>query len=370
MNLTIPTSLLPADARFGSGPSLVRTAQLDALTAASPRVLGTSHRQQPVKDLVGDIRAMLLELYSAPEGYEVILGNGGATTFWDAATFHLIHRHAQFAESGEFGAKFAAAAAEAPWLEEPEVISGPPGTSAAPVASTLIDTYCWVHNETSTGVLNPVTRVEGAGANALMVVDGTSAAGGVPLNLGEVDAYYFSPQKAFGSEGGLWLSFVSPAAIARIEELASRWTPPSLSLSIALANSRQNQTLNTPSISTLVLMRAQLEWFAENGGLSFAVKRAEESSQVLYSWAESSTYARPWVAPSQRSPVVATIDLDDSVDAARVTTTLRENGIVDVEPYRKLGRNQIRVGTYPAVDPDDVRALVACIDYVVEHLGE
>lgn len=368
MNITIPPQLLPADARFGSGPTRVRADQVQALAAANPRVLGTSHRQPPVKDLVGEVRSLLLELFSAPDGYEVILGNGGASLFWDAATFHLIHRHAQFAESGEFGAKFAAAAKQAPWLEEPEVISGPPGTSAVPAASALIDTYAWVHNETSTGVLNPVARVEGAARNALMVVDGTSAAGGVRIDLAEVDAYYFSPQKALGSEGGLWMSFVSPAAIERIEELASRWTPASLSLSVALANSRQNQTLNTPSISTLLLIRSQLQWFAENGGLEFAAARSAESSRILYSWAEESSYAAPWVAPEHRSPVVATIDFDDALDASAITTALRANGVVDVEPYRKLGRNQIRVGTYPSVDPDDVRALLTCIEYVVERL--
>lgn len=368
MTITIPTDLLPRDARFGSGPSLVRPQQLEALVAENPAVLGTSHRQPPVKRLVEQVRTMLLELYAAPAGYEVLLGNGGASMFWDAATFHLIHRHAQFAESGEFGAKFAESAKQAPWLAEPEVISGPPGTSALPAASTMVDTYAWVHNETSTGVLNPVTRVAGASEHALMVVDGTSAAGGVGVDLAEVDAYYFSPQKGFGSDGGLWLSFASPAAIARIEELASRWTPPSLSLSIALANSRQNQTLNTPSISTLVLLRAQLEWFAENGGLGFAAGRSAESSRIVYSWAEASPYATPWVAPELRSPVLATVDFDESVDAGALAKALRENGIMDVEPYRKLGRNQLRIGTYPSVDPADAQALVACIDYVVERL--
>lgn len=366
MNITIPADLRPGEGRFGSGPSLVRPAQLDAL-GASP-LLGTSHRQAPVKDLLQRVRSMLLELYQAPEGYEVICGNGGASTFWDAATFHLIHRQAQFAESGEFGAKFAAAAKQAPWLEEPEVLSGAPGTSITPVASTLVDTYAWVHNETSTGVLNPVQRVPGASANALMVVDGTSAAGGVELDLSLIDAYYFSPQKAFGSEGGLWLSFLSPAAIERVEELASRWTPASLSLSMALASSRQNQTVNTPSISTLVLLAAQLEWFADNGGLEFAARRSQASSAIVYQWAESSDYARPWVAPEFRSPLVATIDLDEEIDAAALIGALRENGIVDVDPYRKLGRNQVRVGTFPSVSADDVAALTACIDYVVERL--
>lgn len=367
MNITIPAQLLPADGRFGSGPSRIRPDQVDALAAANPEVLGTSHRQAPVKDVVADVRAMLSELYRAPEGYEVALGNGGASVFWDAATFHLIRRHSQFAESGEFGAKFAEAAKQAPWLEAPEVVSGAPGTSILPAASTLVDAYAWVHNETSTGVLNPVARVTGAATDALMVVDGTSAAGAVPVDLNEVDAYYFSPQKALGSEGGLWFSFLSPAAIARIEELASRWTPSTLSLANALTNSRRDQTLNTPSVSTLLLMRAQLAWFLENGGMDFAQGRSAESSGVVYSWAEASTYARPWVAAQHRSPVVATIDFDDDVDAGRVTSVLRAHGIVDVEPYRKLGRNQIRVGTYPSVDPDDVRALVACIDYVVER---
>lgn len=369
MSIVIPDSLLPTERRFGSGPSLIRSNQLATLVAANPMIVGTSHRQAPVKDLVGDIRSRLLELYGAPSGYEVILGNGGATAFWDAATFHLIQRLAQFAESGEFGAKFAAAAKQAPWLEKPEVISGPPGTSALPLASTMVDAYAWAHNETSTGVLNPVKRVEGASADALVLIDGTSAAGGVDLDLSQVDAYYFSPQKAFGSEGGLWLSFVSPAAIERIENLASRWTPASLSLSLALTNSRQNQTLNTPSISTLLLMQAQLEWMAEQGGLPAVAARSAKSSGVLYEWAEKSEFATPWIAQEFRSPVVATIDFDSAVDAAAVVTALRGNGIVDIEPYRKLGRNQIRVGTYPSVDPDDVRALVACIDYVVERLA-
>lgn len=368
MSIIIPSDILPTDGRFGSGPSRIRNEQLEDLRAARSAVLGTSHRQAPVKNLVAEVQQLLLELYNAPAGYEVILGNGGATTFWDGATFHLIHTQAQFAESGEFGAKFAEAAKQAPWLAEPEIISGPVGTSTLPVASTMVDSYAWVHNETSTGVLNPVARVEGASDQALMLVDGTSAAGGVDVDLSQVDAYYFSPQKSFGSEGGLWLSFVSPAAIARIEDLASRWTPSSVSLSLALVNSRQNQTLNTPSISTLLLLRSQLQWMTANGGLPFAVARSEESSSIVYQWAENSDFASPWVAPEARSPVVATIDFNESVDAAKVASVLRENGVVDVEPYRKLGRNQIRVGTYPAVDPADVQALVACIDYVVERL--
>lgn len=368
MNVTIPTELLPADARFGSGPSRVRTAQLEELHRANPAILGTSHRQAPVKEVVADVRRLLLELYSAPQGYDVILGNGGATTFWDGATFHLIHRLAQFAESGEFGAKFHSAAKQAPWLETPELVSGPPGTSALPVASTMVDMYAWVHNETSTGVLNPVQRVDGASDDALMVVDGTSAAGATHVDLTQVDAYYFSPQKAFGAEGGLWLSFVSPAAIERIEELASRWTPPSLSLSMALANSRQNQTLNTPSISTLLLLRSQLTWMMSNGGLEFAAARSAENSRLVYDWAEGSQVASPWVAPEFRSPTVATIDFVEEVDAGALTAALRANGIVDVEPYRKLGRNQIRIGTFPSVEPDDVRALLASIDHVIDAL--
>lgn len=368
MNITIPTELLPTDGRFGSGPSRVRAAQVEELSEANPAVLGTSHRQAPVKDLVADVRNLLLQLYSAPQGYDVILGNGGATTFWDGATFHLIHRHAQFAESGEFGAKFHSAAKQAPWLETPELISGPPGASALPVASTMVDMYAWVHNETSTGVLNPVERVEGASEGALMVVDGTSAAGATHLDLTQVDAYYFSSQKAFGAEGGLWLSFVSPAAIARIEELSSRWTPSSLSLSMALANSRHNQTLNTPSISTLLLLRSQLAWMIGNGGLEFAAGRSAENSRLVYEWAEASQVASPWVAPEFRSPTVATIDFVDEVDVSSLAATLRANGIVDVEPYRKLGRNQIRIGTFPSVEADDVRALLASIDYVIDAL--
>lgn len=368
MTITLPSDLRPADGRFGSGPSRIRPQQVDDLASANPGVLGTSHRQAPVKNLVADVRRMLAELYQAPSGYEVILGNGGATMFWDGATFHLIHRVAQFAESGEFGAKFAHAAKQAPWLEEPEVISAPPGTSATPVASTMVDTYAWVHNETSTGVVNPVARVQGASAQALMVVDGTSAAGGISLDLAEVDAYYFSLQKGFGAEGGLWFAFLSPAAIARVEELSSRWCPASLSLTNALTNSRKDQTLNTPAVSTLVLLRSQLEWMAAEGGMEFTVNRCRESSQVLYSWAEASEFASPWVDGPHRSPVVATIDFVDAVDAGQVASVLRSNGIVDIEPYRKLGRNQIRVGTYPSVDPADVHRLVAAIDYVVERL--
>lgn len=370
MTITVPADLLPADGRFGAGPSRVRSEQLTDLVGANPHVLGTSHRQAPVKDLVGDVRRMLTELYDAPQGYEVVLGNGGATVFWDAATFHLIHRVGQFAESGEFGAKFANAAKEAPWLDEPEIISNPPGTSATPLASSpTVDTYAWVHNETSTGVVNPVERVQASHPHALMVVDGTSAAGGIRVDLTQVDAYYFSLQKGFGAEGGLWFAFLSPAAIARVEELSSRWCPASLSLANALTNSRNNQTLNTPAVSTLVLLRSQLEWMLSQGGLDFTVQRCEDSSSQLYSWAEASAFASPWVDEPYRSPVVATIDFVDEVDAARVAEVLRANGIVDVEPYRKLGRNQIRVGTFPSVAPEDVERLVGAIDFVVERLG-
>ena len=366
-SLIVPSDLLPADGRFGCGPSLIRRAQSDVLAALGTTVMGTSHRQPPVKHLVGKIRESLTALFGLPDGYEVALGNGGSTFFWDAATFGLIRDRSQHVDTGEFGAKFATAARRAPFLADPEVVSAPPGELALPQASPDVDAYAWAQNETSTGVLAPVRRVT---EDALMLVDATSSAGGVSVDITQTDAYYFAPQKCFGSDGGLWFAVLSPAAVARIEELSDRWVPESLSLPAALENSRKNQTLNTPAIATLVLMAEQLDWLLESGGLRFAAARTAASAEVLYSWAEQSWYASPFVQRIEaRSPVVGTIEIDGAIDAARVTAALRNNGVVDIEPYRKLGRNQIRVGMFPSVDPGDVAALTKCVDYVVEHLA-
>lgn len=366
-DIAIPASILPADGRFGSGPSRIRSAQVDVLAAVGSTLLGTSHRQRPVRALVERVQQGLLDLFNAPAGYEVVLGNGGASAFWDAATFGLIHTRSQHVQAGEFGAKFAAAAGAAPFLADPQILSADPGTTRRPEPAEGIDAYCWVHNETSTGVLSPVTRVDDD--EALMVIDGTSAAGGVAVDVTQTDAYYFAPQKALGSDGGLWLALLSPAAIARVEELRSRWVPASLSLGAALDNSRQHQTTNTPALATLVLMAEQIDWLLDQGGLEFAGARTAQSSDLLYQWAAERDYTTPFVAnPAHRSPVVVTIDFDTAIDAAALAGALRANGIVDVEPYRKLGRNQLRVGTYPSVDPDDVGALIACLDYVVERL--
>lgn len=368
--IEIPARLLPQDGRFGSGPSKVSDAQIAALVASQPGVLGTSHRQPPVKNLVGDIRAMLDELYALPEGYEVILGNGGSTLFWDAAAFSLVRERAQHCAFGEFGSKFAKATDSAPHLAASSILTAPAGEIVLPRAEDGIDTYAWPHNETSTGAIAPVERPAGIG-DALTVVDATSAAGGVRVDIAQADIYYFAPQKSFASDGGLWFAFASPAAIARIEEIAAsgRWIPESLSLAVALTNSRANQTLNTPAIATLVMMRAQLEWMIAAGGLGFAADRSARSSGVVYDWAERTSWTETFVTnPAHRSPVVATIDLHQSVDSAELRRHLRANGVVDIDPYRKLGRNQIRVGVYPAVDPRDVESLVQCMDYLVEKL--
>jgi len=368
--ITIPSHLLPADGRFGSGPSKVRTEQLDALLAAQPGVLGTSHRQAPVKDLVGDVRSMLSSLFSLPAGYEVILGNGGSTMFWDAAAFGLVERKAQHAAFGEFGAKFAKATASAPHLEASSVLTAGPGSVILPRAEDGVDVYAWPHNETSTGAMVEVLRPDGIG-NALTVVDGTSAAGGLSLDASQADVYYFAPQKNFASDGGIWFALVSPAAIERIERIAAsgRYIPESLSLATALTNSRVNQTLNTPAVATLVLMRAQLEWMLAGGGMKFVTDRTSESARAVYQWAESRAWAEAFVTnPSNRSHVVATIGLADTVDSSVLRQHLRSNGVVDVDPYRKLGRNQIRIGMYPAVDPEDVSALTRSVDYLVEKL--
>jgi phosphoserine aminotransferase len=364
--ITIPSSLLPADGRFGCGPSKIRPAQLDHLASARATLLGTSHRQAPVKDLVGRVRSGLGELFHLPDGYEVVLGNGGSTAFWDAASFGLIERRAENLSFGEFGSKFAQAAG-APWLKAPKVITAEGGSRSEIQILDGIDVYAWPQNETSTGVMAPVTRVA---ADALTVIDATSAAGGVDFDANETDVYYFAPQKNFASDGGLWFALFSPAALARVESLhadADRYIPEFLSVKNAIDNSRLNQTLNTPAISTLLLMENQIDWINGNGGLAWADARTRESSSVLYEWAETIGYATPYVAnPDHRSQVVVTIDFDAAIDAAAVATALRENGIVDTEPYRKLGRNQLRVATFVAIEPDDVRALVKSIEYVVD----
>jgi phosphoserine aminotransferase len=364
--LDIPQDLKPADGRFGSGPSKVRPEQLDALAKHGVALMGTSHRQKPVKALVGRIREGLLELLGAPDGYEVILGNGGTTCFWDAAAFGLIERRAQHLTFGEFSAKFAKVTEGAPFLEDPVVQAAEPGTAPTPQADPGCDVIAWAHNETSTGVMLPVQRV----GEGLVLIDATSGAGGLPVDIGATDAYYFAPQKSFASDGGLWLSVISPAAAQRIEQLAAgdRWIPEFLSLATALENSRKDQTYNTPALATLLLLADQIDWMLGNGGLDFAVGRTRASSDHLYGWAEASPYATPFVQdPERRSLVVGTIDFSEDVDAAAVAATLRANGIVDTEPYRKLGRNQLRIATFPAIDPDDVRALTACVDYVVEQ---
>jgi phosphoserine aminotransferase len=366
--LTIPQSLLPVDGRFGCGPSKIRPEQIEYLATAGAALLGTSHRQAPVKDLVGRVRSGLGELFSIPDGYEVVLGNGGSTAFWDAAAFSLISRRSENLTFGEFGAKFAQAAS-APFLDAPHVIDAPAGSRSEIEIVDGIDVYAYPQNETSTGVMAPVRRVAADGA--LTVVDATSAAGGIDFDASQADVYYFAPQKNFASDGGLWFGLFSPAAISRVESIAAsgRYIPEFLSIKNAIDNSRLNQTLNTPAISTLLLLENQIDWINGNGGLAWASARTLESSSALYDWASSVSYASPFVTdPSHRSQVVVTIDFEKEVDAAAVATALRANGIVDTEPYRKLGRNQLRVATFVAIDPDDVRALIASIEYVVEHL--
>ena len=370
-DITIPTHLLPTDGRFGSGPSKIADASLNALASSGHRVLGTSHRQAPVKSVVASVQERLREFYALPDGYEVVMGVGGSNAFWDAAAFSLIENRQQNVVGGEFGAKFAVCA-NTPFLAEPDVIETEPGTLALPRATTGIDSYAWAHNETSTGVMAPVQRVPDAAADALMVVDGTSAAGGLDLDVTQTDVYYFAPQKSFASDGGLWFALLSPAAIARVEQICTsgRWIPPFLNLQTAIENSRKNQTYNTPAVATYFLMNEQLGWMLEGGGMDFVTSRTRTSAETLYTWAEASEFATPFVREiSARSHVIGTIDFDDSVDARALAATLRANGIVDTEPYRKLGRNQLRIGMYPAVEPDDVAALTRCIDYVVPRLG-
>jgi phosphoserine aminotransferase len=368
--LTIPEELKPADGRFGCGPSKVRPEQIAKLATEDAHLLGTSHRQKPVKDLVARVRGGLSDLFSLPEGYVVALGNGGTTAFWDAAAAGLIRERSLHLSFGEFSNKFASVAKGAPFLADPVVVKSEPGDAPAPTFEPGVDVVAWAHNETSTGVMVPVQRPAGSDG-ALVLIDATSGAGGLPVDVAQSDVYYFAPQKCFAADGGLWLALLSPAAQERIAEVGARtdrWIPESLSLTTALDNSVKDQTYNTPAVATLILLNAQIEWMNANGGLDFAVRRTTESSTALYDWAEASEFATPFVADSaKRSLVVGTIDLADSVDAAQVAATLRANGIVDTEPYRKLGRNQLRIGMFPAIDPDDVRALTRCIDFVVEQ---
>lgn len=364
--LQIPADLLPADGRFGAGPSKVPSAAVAAL--ATDGLLGTSHRQAPVRELVGRLRCGLRDLFGLPEGYEVALGNGGASQFWDIASCSLIRRRSAHGVYGEFSRKFAAATSAAPFLADPAITEAPAGSIALPEPRDDVDVYAWAHNETSTGACAPVTRVAD---NGLIVVDATSAAGGIPVDISSTDVYYFAPQKVFASDGGLWWAILSPAAVARVDELAAtdRWIPDSLSLRLALDNSRKDQTVNSPAVATLSLMAHQLDWMLGLGGLEATAARCVESSQILYRWADERPFTSPFVAdPAHRSPVVVTIDFTGDVDTAELSRHLRANGVVDVDPYRKLSRNQLRVATFPAVDPADVEALTACIDWLVERI--
>jgi phosphoserine aminotransferase len=370
-SLQIPDAIKPADGRFGCGPSKVRPEQLAHLAAAGAAVMGTSHRQAPVKAVVGRVRSGLRELFSLPGDYEVVLSNGGTTAFWDAATAGLVRHRALHLAYGEFSSKFAKATAAAPFLADPIVVSADPGGAPDPVADPDADVIAWAHNETSTGVMVPVARPAGAG-DALVLIDATSGAGGLPVDVTQADAYYFAPQKCFASDGGLWIALLGPAAIERVSELAAtdRWIPEFLSIATALENSRKDQTYNTPAVATLLLLADQVEWMLAQGGLDWCVRRTGASSGHLYDWAQASPFATPFVADAaRRSLVVGTIDFDAGVDAAALAATLRANGIVDVEPYRKLGRNQLRIGMFPAVEPGDVQALTACIDWVVERIA-
>ena len=367
--VTIPSELLPSDGRFGAGPSKVRPEQVQALNDAGRSLLGTSHRQAPVKDLVGEIREGLHAFFHAPEGYEVVLGVGGSTAFWDIAGFGLVEQKAQHLSFGEFGSKFAKATDNAPHLQPSSILKAEPGTRPAPRAEPGVDVYAWPHNETSTGVAADVTRVQGADAGSLVLVDGTSAAGGLAVDVSQTDAYYFAPQKNFASDGGLWLAMMSPAALERAEKLAAeRWIPDFLSLTTAIDNSRKNQTYNTPALATLVTLAEQVRWLNDSGGMDFAAARTADSAGRVYAWAEGHELATPFVQrPEDRSNVIVTVDFDDNVDAAEIASTLRANGIVDVEPYRKLGRNQLRIATFVSIEPEDVSQLLKAIDYVLEQ---
>ena len=368
--IIIPSGIKPVDGRFGCGPSKIRPEALAALSASGNSILGTSHRQKPVKNVVKRVREGLTSLFNLPEGYEVVLGNGGSTAFWDIATFGLIEDRSQHLVFGEFSSKFASAAKEAPFLGEPTIIKTEPGSHPVSVAEAGIDVYALTHNETSTGVAMPIIRPTGTDG-ALVLVDATSAAGGLMVEAKEFDTYYFAPQKSFASDGGLWIAIMSPAAIARAEKIkaSGRWVPAFFDLGIAIENSRLDQTYNTPALVTLMLLAEQIEWMNANGGLSFAAGRSTQSSDILYSWAEKTSYTTPFVTdPAMRSKVVGTINFDDAIDATKIAAALRANGIVDTEPYRKLGKNQLRVGMFPAVDPSDVEALTKCIDHVVAAL--
>ncbi|GAB3132240.1 phosphoserine transaminase [Tsukamurella serpentis] len=373
--IEIPAALKPVDGRFGCGPSKVRPEQLQSLVDTGASVFGTSHRQKPVKDVVGRVRDGLQDLFSLPEGYQVVLGNGGTTAFWDAAAFGLIRERSQHFTYGEFSSKFASVAKGNPFIGDPVVVSADPGSApeltVADGADGPVDLIGWAHNETSTGVAVPVSRLAGS-ENALIAIDATSGAGGLPVDIADTDVYYFAPQKCFAADGGLWVALMSPKALDRVAELkaAGRYTPEFLSLPIAVDNSSKNQTYNTPALATLLLFADQIEWMNGNGGLDWAVGRTKDSSDRLYSWAEASEYATPFVSdPALRSQVVGTIDFDEKIDAAAVAKALRENGIVDTEPYRKLGRNQLRIGMFPAIEPSDITALTKCIDFVVERVS-
>ena len=370
--IDIPADLKPADGRFGCGPSKVRPEQLAALAESGSTYMGTSHRQKPVKSLVGRVREGLAQLFSLPDGYEVLLSNGGTTAFWDAAAFGLVRQRSQHLTFGEFSSKFAKVTASAPWLGDPTVITASPGTHPEASAEEDVDVYALTHNETSTGVAMPIRRPAGTTAReGLVLVDATSGAGGLPVDVAETDVYYFAPQKCFAADGGLWAALASPAALERIDEIANsdRYVPEFLNLKTAVDNSAKDQTYNTPAVATLLLFAEQIEWMNGQGGLDWTTSRTADSSQRLYTWAEKTSYTAPFVVdPAQRSQVVGTVDFNDDVDAAAVAKALRANGIVDTEPYRKLGRNQLRIGMFPAIDPGDVEALTACIDYVVERL--
>ncbi|MCD2191434.1 phosphoserine transaminase [Actinomycetospora soli] len=368
-SVTIPAELLPADGRFGCGPSKVRPEQLRAVADAAD-VMGTSHRQKPVKDLVARIRSGLGTLFDLPEGYEVVLGNGGSTAFWDAAAVGLIRERSLHLTYGEFSSKFAGVAKGAPFLADPVVVSSDPGSAPEPRSDDSVDLIAWAHNETSTGVAVPVARPAGS-EGRLVAIDATSGAGGLPVDVSQADVYYFAPQKGFASDGGLWIALMSPAALERVEQIAAtdRWIPEFLSLPTAIDNSRKDQTYNTPAVATLIMLADQVEWMNAAGGMSWTTARTKDSSERLYSWAEKSAFASPFVAePAHRSQVVGTVDFADEVDAAAVARILRAHGVVDTEPYRKLGRNQLRIGMFPAVDPDDVSKLTECIDHVVGAL--
>jgi phosphoserine aminotransferase len=371
--IVIPAELLPVDGRFGAGPSKVRPEQIQALVEKSVSVMGTSHRQKPVKNEVAQLRSGLAKMFSIPDGYEVVIGNGGTTAFWEVATFGLIRDRAQFLTFGEFGSKFASSAKAAPFLGEQSVIKSEPGDAPEFFAQVGLDAYCTPHNETSTGVAIPPVRPVGADKDALVLIDATSGAGGLPVDLSQVDVYYFSPQKCFASDGGLFVAIMSPAAIARAEEIkaSGRYIPAFLDLMTAIENSRLDQTYNTPAVATILMMNEQVKWVNANGGLDWCVSRTKESSDAIYEWAMASDYATPFVTvPAKRSQVVATVDFDEAIDAEAVAKVLRANGVVDTEPYRKLGRNQLRISVFPAVEPSDVRQLLKCIDFVIAQLSK